>query len=187
MSSEGSDERSPAPTAAQKEQTLQLADVSDQGDIDYSDPVAVRDLICRIHPFGDIFSYEGIVEACRLGRGRELVAIATPPDIPQPDSVPLAEMIDPPAEWVMSNENLKRRASVILATGFYGTDEAHRAAIESVRDAGVVGLLAQANLQPPTKPKRRRSKGSFSHHPAPVRGIFRAFSNRLRTSGLVAR
>jgi hypothetical protein len=145
------------PAAAEQAQPQHSTHLSDHGNIDYSDPAAVRDLICRIHPFGDIFSYEGIVEACRLGQGRELVAMATPPDIPQFDSVPLAEMNDPPVDWVMSFENLERRAFVICATGFYGTDEAHKAAIESVRDAGVVGLIAQANLQPPEKPKRRKS------------------------------
>ena len=127
-------------------------------DIDYSDPETVREHLCRINPFGDILRYEGIVEACRAGRGRELVELLTPAEIPEFESVPLAEMIDPPVEWIMSIEDPVRRAIVILNTGFYGTDGASRAAIESVQDAGVPGWLAQMNLQPPLKSSRKARK-----------------------------
>jgi hypothetical protein len=162
-----------------KQEQLPNSAGADHASIDYSDPVAVRDLICRINPFGEILRYEGIVEVCRLGRGRELVEMSTPPHIPQPDLVPIAEMMDPPIEWIMSIEPPEHRAFVILKTGFYGTDEAHRAAIESVRDAGVVGLLAQANLQPPIKPKRRKSntrrygRAERAHTP----NLFKAFED----------
>lgn len=124
-------------------------------EIDYFDPAVVRDLVCTVHPFGELLSYEGIVETCRRGHGRELVRISTPATISEPDEVALAEVFDPSVEWVTSIENLERRAYIILATGFYGIDEAHREAILSVQDAGVVGLLAQANLRPPETKRRK--------------------------------
>jgi hypothetical protein len=43
------------------------------GPIEFSDPVAVRDEICRNHPFGELFCYEGIVEVCAAGRGETLL------------------------------------------------------------------------------------------------------------------
>ncbi|MCK1366384.1 hypothetical protein [Bradyrhizobium sp. 62] len=127
-----------------------------KSEIDYTDPAAVRDLICRTHPFGELLRYEGIVEACRLGQGRELVELSTPPSFPEPDEVSLSEVVDPPVDWIMSFENLERRAFVILKTAFFGVDEQHKQAILSVKDAGIVGHLAQANLDPPMKPKRHR-------------------------------
>lgn len=127
-----------------------------KSEIDYTDPAAVRDLICRTHPFGELLRYEGIVEACRRGRGRELVELSTPPNLPDQEQVALAEVVDPSVDWIMGFESLERRAYVILVTGFFGIDELHREAILSVRNAGVVGLLAQANLLPPEKPKRRK-------------------------------
>ncbi|MGY4155592.1 hypothetical protein ACVINW_001434 [Bradyrhizobium sp. USDA 4461] len=126
-------------------------------EINYADPIAVRDLIRQVHPFGELLRYEGIAEACYLGHGRELVGLSTPPVIPEPDEIALAEVINPSVEWIMSIENDERRAYVILATRFYGIDESHKEAILSVQDAGVVGLLAQANLRPPEKAKRRRA------------------------------
>ncbi|WP_038384408.1 hypothetical protein [Bradyrhizobium elkanii] len=140
-------------------------------EIDFFDPAVVQDLICQASPFGDLLRYEGIEEACRRGLGRKLVEICTPTNIPEQDEVALAEMIDPPVEWVMSIGNLEHRAYVILATGFYGTDECHRQAILSVEDAGVVGLLAQANLRPPEKIKRRRpASRRYSGRSAAPRG-----------------
>lgn len=125
--------------------------------IDYADAVAVRELICEIHPFGGLLRYEGIVETCRRGYGRDLVELSTPPNIPEPEEIALAEVFDPSVEWIMNIEQLEHRAYVILVTGFFGADEAHKEAIRSVQDAGVVGLLAQANLRPPEKAKRRKA------------------------------
>src|SRR5438034_11185533 len=98
----------------EQEHWPECAPAPDHAQIDYSDPLTVRHLICRINPFGEILRYEGIVEVCRAGRGRELVEMSTPPNIPQQDSIPLAEMMDPPVEWVMSFANLERRAYVIV-------------------------------------------------------------------------
>lgn len=125
--------------------------------IDYADPVAVRDLIYQIHPFGELLRFEGIAEVCSHGYGRELIELSTPPDLPDPQEVPIAEVVDPTVDWIMSFENPDRRAYVILVTRFYGIDERHKQAILSVKDAGVVGLLAQANLRPPEKTKYRKA------------------------------
>ncbi|MGM5028315.1 hypothetical protein AB8B02_18990 [Tardiphaga sp. 862_B3_N4_1] len=71
-------------------QTLEVKDEhspdhSGNAQIDLSDPTAVRDEICRTHPFGEILRFEGIVDACANGQGASLLHAMSPDYLAQFD------------------------------------------------------------------------------------------------------
>lgn len=68
----------------------------------------------------------------------------------------------PTTEWIASFTDLQVRAEAICRTQFFATCAVSRALIEEVADMGPLGILAQAYLYPPVKPKRR---------PAPRRSL----------------
>jgi hypothetical protein len=125
-------------------------------DIDYTDPVSLHAAICRVHPFGEILGFEGIVEACQRGQGHALLQLMTPAANPQFDTVSIKEIV-PTIEFIASYSCLQTRAEAICRTGFFGACPASRALIEEVADAGPLGAIAQSYLHPIVKPKRRRS------------------------------
>jgi hypothetical protein len=124
--------------------------------IDYSDPVALHAAICRVHPFGEIFLFEGIIEACRRGQGHALLQLMTPGVEPHFDEVSIREIL-PTIEFIASYGDLHARAEAICRTGFFGTCGTSRRLIEEVADASPLGAMAQSYLNPSVKPKRRRS------------------------------
>lgn len=124
--------------------------------VDYSDPVALHAAICRVHPFGEILRFAGIVDACRLGQGHVLLQLMTPGVQPQFDVVSITEIV-PTNEFIASYVDLHARAEAICRTGFFGTCATSRRLIEEVADTGPLGVIAQSYLHPIVKPKRRRS------------------------------
>jgi hypothetical protein len=124
--------------------------------VDYSDPVALHAAIRRVHPFGEILRFEGIVEVCQRGQGHALLQLMTPGVEPHFDTISIKEVV-PTIEFIASYVDLQARAEAICRTGFFGTCPTSRALIEEVADAGPLGIIAQSYLHPPVKMKGRRS------------------------------
>lgn len=152
----------------------QLCDVgTNQGgvevvDVDFTNPTAVQAAICRAHPFGEIVRFDGIEEACGRGQGQTLLQMMTPPIVPQFDTVAINEIV-PTTEWIASFTDLQVRAEAICSTKFFASCAVSRALIEEVADEGPLGLMAQAYLYPPVKPKRRRAASCSYPAPRPAR------------------
>jgi hypothetical protein len=131
------------------------SDAFDPGDIDYSDPVAVKAALEQT-TVGCLFTDQGLASICRQGHARELFATSAPKDANDPHLVSLRDWIEPSVGHLWEVDDLELRALLIIATAVHGTDEARRKLIVSVKDAGIFSVLAQANLREP-EPTRRRS------------------------------
>jgi hypothetical protein len=127
--------------------------------IDFSDPAEVHAAICRVNPFGEILRFDGIIDACANNRGEQLLKLSTPAEVPTFTEVAIDEIV-PTIDWIASITCLQTRAEMICRTQFFGTCTASRALIAEVADAGPLGVLAQAYLQPPTKTRPRRGVGN---------------------------
>jgi hypothetical protein len=128
-------------------------------EVDFADPVDLHAAIRRVHPFGDIIRFDGIVEACANNRGQELLKLLTPLQAPAFEEVAITEIM-PTVDWIASITCLQTRAEMICRTQFFGTCPVSRALIAEVADAGPLGVLAQAYLQPPAKLRSRRGVGN---------------------------
>ena len=128
----------------------------DISEIDGYDAAGVKAALCQIHPFAEILSDEGIAEQCRLGRGAQLLSAFTPHVENEAESTRLREWIEGSISPIQEIVDLEERAWAIVLGSVYATDDSRRALIETVKDAGIIGGLAQANLQ---EPMERRRKG----------------------------
>lgn len=126
-----------------------------QAEIDYTNPADLHAAICRVHPFGDIIRFDGIVDACTNNRGQELLQMLTPAGPPTFDEIAIKEIM-PTVEWIASISCLQTRAEMICRTQFFASCPASRALIEEVADCGPLGVLAQAYLKPPAKVRPRQ-------------------------------
>ena len=124
--------------------------------IDSYDAAGVKAALYQMHPFADIFSDEGINEQCRLGQGARFLSAFAPHVENEAESARLREWIEGSISLIQEIADLEERAWAIVLGSVYATDDSRRALIESVEDAGVIGALAQANLQ---EPMRRHRKG----------------------------
>jgi hypothetical protein len=125
------------------------------GDIDFSDPVQVRRALDQTTITGSLFSDEAIAAACCAGTARRLFPN---PELSE-DSYEVQTLrawIEPDAKSIMAIAELEERAWFIVLHAIHGTTEELRQAIVSVEDAGIIGVLAQANLREPMPrtPKR---------------------------------
>lgn len=130
-------------------------DSFDPGEIDGYDAAAVKAALYRMHPFADIFSDEGITEQCRLGQGANLLSAFAPHMDNDAELTRLREWIESPISSIQEIVDLEERAWAIVLGSVYATDDSRRALIESVKDAGIIGTLAQANLQAPMQRTRK--------------------------------
>lgn len=121
------------------------------GDIDGSDPVAVKAGLLQT-TFGYLVPDATIEVMCRHDRGCDLFGLTEESD---PQFAALKEFVDPGDDWLNDVPELTDRALLILGGHVYATDEARGKVIELVKDAGIFGALAQANLTIPTKATRR--------------------------------
>lgn len=150
--------------AATQSLCLPLTDMAQQSpgisaSIDFSNATEVYDAICRVNPFGEILCFDGVIEACAHNRGEELLKLSTPGSVPTFDEVAIDEIM-PTVDWIASITCLQTRAEMICRTQFFGTCPVSRALIAEVADAGPLGVLAQAYLQPPAKSRSRRGVGN---------------------------
>lgn len=123
------------------------------GDIDFANPVEVKDALART-TFGNLFSDEAVETACRRGTARDLFP-NSPMDEDHPHVQSMRNWVEPSVDNLWAELDLETRALMITSSQVYGTDEDRRALILSVKDAGIFGALAQANLPEP-EPTRRR-------------------------------
>ncbi|QUS38035.1 hypothetical protein RPMA_03550 [Tardiphaga alba] len=75
--------------AAKQNQQLEVYRESEP--IDTSNPYLLHDHLCRNHLFGDLLRFDGIAEACSLGRGGELLRALSPDYVMQFDVPPCSD------------------------------------------------------------------------------------------------
>ena len=127
----------------------------DISEIDGYNAAGVKAALHQMHPFAEIFSDEGINEQCRLGQGAKLLSSFAPHAENEAESTRLREWIESPISPIQEIVDPEERAWAIVLGSVYGTDNSRRALIESVKDAGIIGELAQANLQEPMQLRRK--------------------------------
>jgi hypothetical protein len=150
---------------------LSLSEIASAiADIDPFNSASVKALLARIYPFADILSDAGIDEQCRLGRGRDLLAALAPNMSSDAELKRLSDWIDTPIASIKDNPDPESRAWEIVCNPIYGTDEERRELIESVKDAGLIGALAQAKLQPPMTIRTKRPSWYRPFKPSSFRG-----------------
>ena len=118
------------------------------GDIDFSDPIAVRRELDMTTLNGTMFSDEAVAAACRAGTARDLFPNVEPSEDSYEVQV-LRDWVEPGVKPIMEIADLEERALFIILHAIHGSTKELREAIESVKDAGIFGILAQANLREP--------------------------------------
>jgi hypothetical protein len=140
------------------------------GALDPFDSASVKALLTRIYPFAEIVSDEGINEQCRLGQGRKLLEAFVPYMNSDAELRRLKDWIEMPISSIEKNPDLESRAWDIVYSPIYGTDEERRKLIESVKDAGLIGALAQAKLREPMTIRTKRPSWYRPFTPSSFRG-----------------